>query len=76
MSNQRPGKTHKAAASDGMAEMKLRNFFRTAAKVVGEDTEAQFYFEQIVDHINQGGNIMTDDPVAIRRILGVQYNGS
>ena len=71
MSNQRRGNTHKAAASDGMGEMKLRNFFRAAAKVVGEDTEAQFYFEQIVDHINQGGNIMTDDPVAIRRILGV-----
>ena len=71
MSNQRAGKTHKAAASDGMGEMKLRNFFRAAATVVGDDTDAQFYFEQIVDHINQGGNIMTDDPVAIRRILGV-----
>lgn len=71
MSNQRPGKTHRAAASDGMSEMKLRNFFRTAAAVVGDDTDAQFYFEQLVDHINNGGNIMTDDPVAVRRILGV-----
>ena len=71
MSNQRAGKTHKAAASDGVGDMKLRNFFRKAATVVGDDTDAQFYFEQIVDHINQGGNIMTDDPVAIRRILGL-----
>ena len=71
MSNQRAGKTHRAAANDGMQDMKLRNFFRTAAKVVGDDTDAQFYFEQIVDHINNGGNIMSDDPTTIRRILGV-----
>ena len=71
MSNQRAGKTHRAAANDGLQDMKLRNFFRSAAKVVGDDTDAQFYFEQIVDHINNGGNIMTDDPTAIRRILGV-----
>lgn len=56
--------------SDGNMDMKLRNFFRTAAKVVEEDTDAQFYFEQIVEHINNGGNITTDDPVAVRRILG------
>jgi hypothetical protein len=71
MSNQRAGKTHKAAASDGMQDMKLRNFFRTCARVCEDDTDAQFFFEQIVDHINNGGNIMTDDPVAVRRILGV-----
>jgi|TARA_R100000951_G_C2586804_1_gene163689 hypothetical protein len=71
MSNQRAGKTHRAAASDGLGEMKLRNFFRTCARVVEEESDAQFYFEQLVDHINNGGNISTDDPVAIRRILGV-----
>jgi len=70
MSNQRAGKTHRAAASDGLAEMKLRNFFRTCARVVEEESDAQFYFEQIVDHINNGGSISTDDPVAVRRILG------
>ena len=70
MSNQRAGKTHRAAASDGLGEMKLRNFFRTCARVVEEESDAQFYFEQIVDHINNGGNISTDDPVAVRRILG------
>jgi|TARA_R110000796_G_scaffold153732_2_gene270323 hypothetical protein len=71
MSNQRMGKTHKAASNDGMADMKLRNFFRTAALVVEPDTDAQFFFEQIVEHINAGGNIMTDDATAVRRILGV-----
>lgn len=71
MSNQRSGKTHRAAASDGMNDMKIRNFFRTAASVLKDNSDAQFYFEQVVDHINNGGNIMTDDPVAVRRILGV-----
>ena len=70
MSNQRAGKTHRASAGDSMNDMKLRNFFRTAASLVEDDTDAQFYFEQIVDHINNGGNISTDDPVAVRRILG------
>ena len=28
MSNQRAGKTHKAAANDGMQDMKIRNFLR------------------------------------------------
>lgn len=71
MSNQRAGKTYKAAASDSMSDMKLRNFFRTAATMVEDGSDAQFFFEQIVDHINDGGNIMSDDPTTIRRILGV-----
>ena len=71
MSNQRAGKTYKAAASDNMSDMKLRNFFRTAATMVEDGSDAQFFFEQIVEHINAGGNIMSDDPATIRRILGV-----
>ena len=71
MSNQRNGKWKPAAMSDGNTDMKLRNFFRTCSKVVGEDTDAQFYFEQIMEHINNGGSVMTDDPIAVRRILGV-----
>jgi hypothetical protein len=71
MSNQRAGKTYRAAANDGLQDMKLRNFFRTAARVCEEDSDAQFYFEQIVEHMNGGGSVMTDDPVAVRRILGV-----
>ena len=71
MSNQRRGKTYRAAASDGLQDMKLRNFFRTAAAVCDDESEAQFYFEQLVEHISQGGSIMTDDPIAVRRILCV-----
>lgn len=71
MTNQRRGNWKPAAMPSGGTEMKLRNFFRTCAQVVGENTDAQFYFEQIVDHINEGGNVMTDDPVAVRRILGL-----
>lgn len=71
MSNQRSGNTHKAAANDGMSDMKLRNFFRTAAAICDKDSDAQFYFEQILEHINNGGNLYTDDPAAIRRILGL-----
>lgn len=70
MSNQRAGKTHKAAASDGLNDMKLRNFFRMAAGAVEDNSDAQFYFEQIVEHINGGGSILTDDPAKVRRILG------
>ena len=44
MSNQRSGKWKPAAMSDGNNDMKLRNFFRAAAKVVEEDTDAQFFF--------------------------------
>ena len=71
MSNQRAGKTYRAAANDGLQDMKLRNFFRTAARVCEEDSDAQFYFEQIVEYMNGGGSVMVDDPVAVRRILGV-----
>jgi hypothetical protein len=71
MSNQRAGKTHKAAANDGLQDMKIRNFFKTCVRVLEDEPDSQFYFEQVVDHINQGGSIMTDDLVAVRRILGV-----
>lgn len=73
MSNQRAGKTHKAASNDGIQDMKIRNFFKTCVRVLEEsgDVGSAFYFEQLVDHINQGGSIMTDDIIAVRRILGV-----
>lgn len=71
MSNQRRGKTHRAALGDGMQEMKVRNFFRACAQELEHEPDAQFYFQQIVDYINEGGSIMTDDPSSVRRILGV-----
>ena len=71
MSNQRAGKTHRAALGDGSSDMKLRNFFRTAASLMEDESDAQFYFEQIVDHINGGGSIMVEEHKQIARILGV-----
>tara|TARA_B100000927_G_C16086639_1_gene317450 strand:- start:173 stop:388 length:216 start_codon:yes stop_codon:yes gene_type:complete len=71
MSNQRAGKTHRAALGDGSQDMKLRNFFRTAAGLMEDESDAQFYFEQIVDHINGGGSIMVDDHKSVAKILGV-----
>ena len=70
MSNQRSGKWKPAAMTDGSTDMKLRNFFRTAANVLESEPDAAFYFEQVMEHITKGGSIMTEDPVAVRRILG------
>lgn len=71
MSNQRVGKWKPAALDNGTTDMRLRNFFKTCIRALEDEPDSQFYFEQIVDHINQGGSIMTDDLVAVRRILGV-----
>jgi hypothetical protein len=72
MSNQRAGKFKPAAMRDGgLNDMKLRAFFRTAADLVEDNSDAQFYFEQFVDHISNGGSLNTDDPVVVRRILGL-----
>lgn len=73
MSNQRPGKTHRAGANDGMRDMQLRNFFRGAKQLLEEtgNDDAAFYFEQVEEHISNGGAIFTDDRQTIGRILGV-----
>lgn len=71
MSNQRPGKTHRAGGGDSMLDMQLRNFFQTASGLLADQPDAQFYFDQIVEHINNGGSILTDDPRVVSRILGV-----
>lgn len=70
--NQRMGKTHKAAANDGLGEMKLRNFFRTCKELLEEngDTDAAYYFEQIVDEINSGKSL-PNDRREISRLLGI-----
>jgi hypothetical protein len=70
--NQRAGKTHKAAASDGLGEMKLRNFFRTCADLLKEnnDEDAAYYFEQIVEEINQGKPLPAERK-EISRLLGI-----
>jgi hypothetical protein len=70
--NQRAGKTHQAAASDGLGEMKLRNFFRTCADLLKEnnDEDAAYYFEQIVEEINQGKPLPAERK-EISRLLGI-----
>jgi len=72
MSNQRAGKTYRASAGDTMADMKLRNFFRSAAEILNEcdEKDAAFYFEQVVDFINDGGRI-SDERSKVATILGV-----
>ena len=39
MSNQRPGKTHRAAAIDSTADMRMRNFFRTCAELFSDNSD-------------------------------------
>lgn len=69
---QRPGKTHKAAMSDSMQEMSLRNFFRTCAEILtdNDQPDSSFYFEQIMEHINSGKGL-PQDKREIQRVLGL-----
>lgn len=68
---QRAGKTHKAGANDGTQDMKLRNFFRDCAQILeAENDEASFYFEQIVERINDG-KALPSDKKEIQRLLGL-----
>ena len=70
MSNQRPGKTHRAGANDGMRDMQLRNFFRSAKQLLEEtgNDDAAFYFEQCEDWIRSGKSL-SSKPASY--ILGV-----
>ena len=72
MSNQRAGKTHRAALGDGSQDMKIRNFFRDAADLLMENGEedASFYFEQVVDYINSGKSLPAGRS-EIARALGI-----
>lgn len=72
MSNQRSGKTHRAALGDGLQDMKIRNFFRDAQELLEEagEEDAAFYFEQVVEHINSGKGLPTTRK-EVSRILGV-----
>ena len=72
MSNQRAGKTHRAALSDGMQDMKMRNFFRDAQEILEEsgNEDAAFYFEQIVEHFNSGKGLPSTRK-EVSRLLGV-----
>jgi hypothetical protein len=70
---QRAGKTHKAALGDGMADMKMKQFFSHAANLLEQNgnDDAAYYFNQVVDHIVAGESIPSDDRQAISRLLGL-----
>ena len=72
MSNQRAGKMHRAGASDSLKDMQLKIFFRTCKEMLEQtdNEDAAFYFEQVEEHITNGGSIFTDDRQSISRILG------
>jgi hypothetical protein len=50
----------------------MRNFFKTCAQLLKDDEsdEGAFYFNQIVDHINEGKALPTDS-ASIARMLGM-----
>lgn len=71
MSNQRAGKSHKAALGDGSQDMKLKLFFQDCASILTDNgqEDAAFYFDQIVEHI-MAGKSLPSDKREIARVLG------
>lgn len=69
---QRPGKTYKAAASDNLHDMKLKNFFRECKNILNNanQPDAAFYFEQLEDHM-MSGEPLPSEPKYISRLLGI-----
>lgn len=72
MSNQRGGKWKKASLDSGLSQMKLRNFFRDCKELLEENGEedAAFYFEQIMDEINEG-RTLPGDKRNVSKVLGL-----
>ena len=72
MSNQRGGKWKKASLDSGLSQMKLRNFFRDCKALLEENAEedAAFYFEQIMDEINEG-RTLPGDKRNVSKVLGL-----
>ena len=69
---QRAGKTHKAAASDGLHDMKLKNFFRECKNILKNSNEpdSAFNFEHLEEHM-MPGKPQPSDSKETSRILGV-----
>ena len=61
MSNQRAGRTYRAAANDNSG-MGVYLFFKNAAQALHEAgyEDPAFYFEQIGDHLRDGGGLPKD----------------
>ncbi len=72
MSNQRTGKWKSAALDSGLSQMKLRNFFRDCKELLEENGEedAAFYFEQVMDEINEG-RTLPGDKRNVSKVLGL-----
>ncbi len=71
MSNQRPGKTHRAAASDSTNDMRMRNFFRTCAQLFEDDNpDVAEFCETIMLEYNEGRQLPTN-PKDIQRLFGL-----
>jgi hypothetical protein len=71
MSNQRSGKTYRAASNDNSGRGTML-FFKYAAELLNEEGYADeaFYFEQVVDHLVFGGGLPTDKR-AVEKVLGL-----
>ena len=71
MSNQRAGKTHRAAASDSTADMKMRNFFRTCQQLfIDADPSVADFCETIMEEYNAGRQLPSN-PKDIQRLFGL-----
>ncbi len=71
MSNQRAGKTYSASANDntGMGTVTFFKNAKLALEQAGYE-DAAFYFEQIEDHLRDGGGLPQDSR-SIERVLGL-----
>lgn len=67
---QRAGKSHKASGADDPRAMQTYSFFKECRKVLTEygHDDAAFYFEQVEEHLRNGGSLASKD---VGRILGV-----
>ena len=71
MSNQRSGNTYRAAANDNSG-MGTLLFFKSAVEALNEAgyEDPAFYFEQVVDHLRDGGSLPKDKREA-EKVLGL-----
>lgn len=71
MSNQRSGKYHKAALSDGSSDMRLYNFFKDCKELLEESNDdASGYFETLMDELSAGRSLPSSRR-DISRLLGI-----
>ena len=71
MSNQRAGKWKTATLRDGNG-MQTVTFFKIAKQLLEQygEEDAAFYFEQVEEHLRQGGGLPNDSK-EVGKVLGV-----